>query len=68
MTEAEVEAHNRRELWRDAENHLTIASESLEQAQAALDDLNVPHIADNLKPTVEAVERFRSLASDKAAE
>lgn len=67
-TEAQIDAHNRKELWTDVANHLQVARESLEQAQSALDDLHVEHISENLKPTVEAVERFRKLAVDKRDE
>lgn len=45
MSEAEVEAYNRRELWNDVVNHLRVARESYEQALSALDDVGAkPHL------------------------
>lgn len=66
MDESEdaVEAHNRRELWRDAENHLRVAGESLVQAQSALDDLGALGISESLGPIAGSVEYFRSLAAE----
>lgn len=59
-----IEAHNARELWRDAANHLEVAKQSLETAQGVLEDLGVQQISGNLTPTIGAVERFRQLAAD----
>lgn len=64
-TQEEIEEHNRRELWKDAANHLTVAMEALGQAQSALDDLDVQHISENLTPHVEGIARFRDLAHEK---
>jgi hypothetical protein len=64
MTDEEVEAYNRRELWRDVTNHLTIARESVEQAQGALEDLHQQAYADLLQPIVDDLRR----AANDAAE
>lgn len=40
MNEAEIEAHNRNELWKDVINHLTIATECLDQAISAMEDVH----------------------------
>lgn len=52
MSEREIEAHNRRELFRDVANHLTVAYESVEQAQSALDDLGLLGLARQLEDIV----------------
>ena len=67
-SQAEIEAFNRRELWKDAANHLRVACESIDTALMALDDLKVPHIAENLQPVLESVARFRDLADVDAAQ
>lgn len=40
MSESEVEAHNRNELWKDAINHLTVALECLSQALGVMEDVH----------------------------
>jgi hypothetical protein len=40
MTPDEIDRYNARELWQDAANHLTVAREAIEQAQASLEELN----------------------------
>lgn len=64
----DVEEHNTRELWKDAERHLSAAAHELELAQGVLEDLDVPHISENLTPTIESVGRFSQLAAEKAAD
>lgn len=54
MSEAEVEAHNRRELWRDVANHLRVAGECIEQAQGCLEDLNEASFAERLQPLADS--------------
>jgi hypothetical protein len=51
-SEQEVEAYNRAQLWSDAENHLTIAMECVEQAQCSLEDLGEQLYADKLTTLV----------------
>jgi hypothetical protein len=65
-TQAQIDAHNTATLWAEASDNLDDAAHSLERAMGILEDLDVPHISENLKPVVEAVERFRALAKDKA--
>ena len=66
MSEAEVEQHNRRELWSDVANHLTVAREAIEQAQGALEDLSEPDFANQLQPFVENLRRAATDASEEA--
>lgn len=68
VSQEEIIAHNRRTMWNDAANHLRVALEAIEHAQEVMDDLNVPHIADNMVPVVDGVRRFRDLAVEKATE
>jgi len=67
MSEQEVERHNRGELWRDVSNHLTVARESLEQAQGALDDLGLPSHAEQLQEHVDAIRRAANDAEEEAS-
>jgi hypothetical protein len=53
------------QLWAEASQELTAAYLHLRDAQSALDELDVPHISENLDPLVESVERFRNLAREK---
>lgn len=64
-TQEQIEESNRRSLWRDVENHLTVAWESLEQAQSALEDLHQPDYADQLQPFVDAI---RTASTEAAGE
>lgn len=48
-----VELHNRRNLWIDVERQLDAARHSIEQAQAALEDLRASDWADALQPIVD---------------
>ena len=66
-TQAQIEAHNKRMAWGDAANHLKVAAEALEYAQGVMDELDAPHISENLTPHVEAVARFQLLAEEKSA-
>ena len=58
MSEAEIEAHNRRTLWQDVADHLAAAVNSIEQVQGALEDLGKKQSADE----------FGSLARDLRAQ
>lgn len=72
-TEAEVEAHNIRELRRDVENRLRIAREEVENAQGALDDLRTvgglqgwtTNLERALNVARTEIERCRSVAADR---
>lgn len=64
-SEAEVEAYNKRELWRDVANHLRVAQESVEQAQSALEDLHEQAYADQLQPLVDDLRRAKADASER---
>lgn len=72
MSEQVVDRHNARELWRDVANHLTVAHESIVQAQAALEDLATYGVAggqeyaDLLQPHVDAMRRAASDATQSA--
>lgn len=66
MSEAEVEEHNRRELWRDVANHLTIARESIEQAQSALDDLGETDTVVFFQEHADGLARAAAAASERA--
>lgn len=68
MIDAEIERYNRRELWRDAANHLRVAHEALEHVQGVLEDLDVPHISSGLVEPTESVKRFMDLADRKVEE
>jgi hypothetical protein len=68
MSEAEIEAYNRRDLWRDAANHLTIAAECIEQAQSALEDLGRVDYADQLEDHRNALRRAGTEALEQAGE
>jgi len=67
MSEAEVEAHNRRELWRDVANHLRVAGECIEQAQGALEDLGQRDLADKLQPSLQAAHVTADVAEVMAS-
>jgi hypothetical protein len=62
-----IEEHNRRELWRDVENHLGVAKGSLEQAQSALEDLGKTAWSDQLQPFVDALAAAVVEAAEAAA-
>lgn len=64
-TEAEVEQHNRRELWRDVANHLRVAYESIEQAQDTLEDLKLTHFSDQLDEHADAIRRAANEALEQ---
>jgi hypothetical protein len=64
--EAAVEAHNRREMWRDVANHLTVAVEAISQAQGSLEDLGRSSYADLLDEHRDALRRAATEASDEA--
>lgn len=65
MSEIDVEAYNRAELWKDAINHLQAAKECLEQAQGILDDLERPKFSQNLASTIETIDNHIRLAEDQ---
>jgi hypothetical protein len=52
--------------WLEVAEKLTKALALLEDAETMIEDLGAPHISENLTPTVEAVERFKGLALEKA--
>jgi hypothetical protein len=66
----EVDAHNRRLLWEDITNRLDVAVDSIEQAQASLEDLATygvefgPNWADQLDPMREAIRRAATEARE----
>jgi len=62
MSEREVEAHNRRELWAEVANHLRVAHESVEQAQGALEDLDEAAFVEGLQPLADRLGVFRLVA------
>jgi hypothetical protein len=61
-----IEAHNAREMWRDVGNHLVASHESLERAQAGLEDLGKSAWADQLQPLVDAIRRAANDAAEAA--
>lgn len=67
MSQAETERHNRRELWSDVANHLTVAREAIEQAQGSLEDLGEPDYAEQLQPMVDDLRRAGNDAKEQAA-
>lgn len=68
MSQREIEAHNRRELWRDVANHLTVAWEAVDRAQVGLDDLGLPGHAEQLDEIQSGLRRAANEASAKAGE
>jgi hypothetical protein len=64
-TQEEVDRHNARELWSDVANHLTIAHESIETAQGALEDLERGDFADLLQPLHDALRRAANDARER---
>jgi hypothetical protein len=65
--EAEIERYNRRELWRDVANHLTVAREAVEQAQGSLEDLAELVLVEALQPIHDALRRAANDADEEAA-
>lgn len=58
-SQAEIDRHNRRELWKDVENHLAVAAEAVEQACASLDDLGAEERARLLDEVVVRLDAER---------
>jgi len=67
MSEAEIEAYNRRELWHDVANHLRVAQESVEQAQGSLEDLGLNDHADQLSEIKDQLRRAANDATEQSA-
>ena len=65
-TEADIRAYNTRTIWADVANHLRVAQEAASYAQDTLEELDVPHITENLTPHIEALGRFQLLAEEKS--
>jgi hypothetical protein len=69
-SDPEVDAHNRRLLWEDITNRLDVAVDSIEQAQASLEDLATygvafgPEWAEQLDPMRDAVRRAANEARE----
>jgi len=62
MSEAEVEAHNRRSLWQDVATHLRVAGECVEWAQGVLEDLDETSFAEGLQPLADRLGTYLVVA------
>jgi len=67
-TEQQIREHNERQLWLDAANHLQVARESVEQAQASLSDLGQDDFADHLNMTRNHLFSAESVAYSRTGE
>lgn len=62
-----VEEYNKQELWRDVANHLQVATEAVEHALEALEDLHDSSFNETLGPIEESLRWAASDARDRIA-
>lgn len=61
-TQAEIDAHNRAELLKDARAHIASAQQSLEQAQGCYEDLRDTEMVGCVKTCTAAVNKLHEIA------
>jgi hypothetical protein len=53
-------------IWKNVALKLEIAASATTAAKEMMEKLDVPHISDNLQPHIEGLDRFYTLAKEKA--